>query len=628
VDTARELIDRTVKSIQEGQRGFNGYAKPDRPACVAYYGSRSRAFHGELYKDVSAVWGGNTDYVRFFQIDNPSGDIAVSDMDGEALDGAQLKNSVGEMFRAGNIFSDMSRGLSLFCVFDTTQVNSVSEFESWYNAVTSLEGRLYETVKSMLILILNEDAGYGDNAKLFRRFMYDDYAANGRYPYKSVFVLSNQLKSGLVINTDPTSGEYENYNLYADIILLANTSGANDKNRATLMYSPKAFFTVSYASVQKPVRDIAFVTVSEIFSYFNARCESAARQSVTSAGLMGALGISANRFAAFDELFDRYVSSRLPDSGCIDYLPSAGGLPQNYGALKYKELDALTLGCWSAYYAQSFKSALDGALSSASAVSQFRESVISSICAAVGFPTLAGGITRDDITGILRGLTALYDAQISQLPAYEASIYMLKKDGVIALTDVCCDAAEAARELARKCREDFNALLSEFQWNYSVGDEGSRQNVEKYYSKLVSAEVGVYVDSQGIYKTFERAGNDRAALAECIEKCVLGIVEKNTIYNASFDSELAQRLAAAGINAGQLISSELMQGITDKACLRSTSSLPPPSYQVFMVGKNTATANHLQSISPVTQPREFFDTKRNDSVETLLLYDCENSYLL
>ncbi|MDR2655237.1 MAG: hypothetical protein LBC56_04065 [Oscillospiraceae bacterium] len=623
----RKLIAKAGEFMQEKQGVVTDYGTPCHPSCIVYMGGGAEQ-HGVLQKDIGHVWGGNAEYIRFYQMELSGEDVSLRGADGAALSEEEIHAETDEMFSQTDIFSSMNR-LNLFFILDTSYIENAESFEIWYKSVVAAK-RLFATVsRTALILLLNESINQRSAAKSCRQFLKKYWEENNKHLYDSVFILSSRLSSGASFTPKP--GEVcRDHNLLADIILLANTSGPELQPRVGTLYGGGvAFITAAYSSMQKPTEGIAKLILSRIFEYLEEEKEKLKNTSLGEEELLSALEVSPTKFGIFEDFYKSAIAPALPDGDCLNYLPvqSAAALSKIQG-MSFDELNRETLGSWENFYHENFLQVSKEIFEGGDGQEAFKNRLKKQLFGKVKYPRLMDGIKDKICEDVFKNICRAYQQNSGSAKALRSAGIRLREKAVSALKPAYKSALEEARSGAQEYESCFESVYGEFAKVKSVGKAGVFQALEAYYSKIADNLFRAYI--------FENAGQENRFLyiksgdfAQEILDYIFSLFKEIVEANRSILSQsLYNGLRAANINAGELIENELVSGIRDKIRFSSNFAFPDPAAQIYMFSSNAALVEWLnKSRGNIVASPDYFSSGRQDLIEMILIYRCDANLL-
>jgi len=632
METVKELIRYSTSLLNNNDMSSTGYSRPQYPTCIFYFGRRSQAFHSELIADITRGWGGNVDYVKFYGMDDPDSD-AVSDMrTGSSLDVFAMREQLTEMLSAQMVYADMTH-VALYCILDTTDISDMEVFRKWYRRIDRIReifGGIY--VRSMFMVVLNESLALTENARAIKKTikeLYEDENTGGAnsHLYDSVFIFSNRQKNGAFIKLDPADPDYENYNLFADVILLSNTRDAEYNNRAAQLYgSNKPAMLTAYGYYQKPMSDIILISLNIIFNKIRDFMSSKA---VTADVLSNALGTANGRFAVYDRFFNE-IRELMPGDDFLAFLPGKG-----ISAATFAEVDRATTACLGMFLQQNHVGVVRRELLSRK--EYIKKDTIESLAGTLNDAQLVNGISGDVLNTVFDKASMAY-SNPEGMPVGPAMETIVRKEIANGLRPVIEEALSEAVVMAKDGFNCFRQLSGELEKLYAVGEGAQRKNLVAFYGDKINR---YYNDPERVRSLMNRVlaiGITKEEMLQELYSELKKMFESDPVYRASFFEELTARLGAldSGARAQEFIGQELVNNLGDRIGLFSANTFRERTFEAYMLNtaSNGGVSDNLMysylkaRAIPGEIGRTFFNTCSNDMAESIWFYPCSPDNLI
>ena len=316
LDNVRQSIDdENILSTNVGNR-------PHYPMFVAFYGA-DKELCTSFYNNLNRVWSKQIcERLLLYRYDIENGNLVFSEpCSDEQISNHRIYESIAENAMTRDIFADLSTWL-LYNVIDASHIG-FEDFESSFNSLGKLKYVIDETVRSMVIIILNDtrDPERKEVNYRIRQFLID------RKDYDGIILVSNRSRNGAVYDFTTL------YRIVSGVVLLSANdavSSVDDKfyrERNYKLYS-KTPYSVAYTSLTKPTMEILLCMTERFVSLIN-QVRASSKDDIKLRGVANnevesAVGINNHRFDFFDNYIvsvkKRIVNEKLFNN-VIQYLP-------------------------------------------------------------------------------------------------------------------------------------------------------------------------------------------------------------------------------------------------------------------------------------------------------------------
>ncbi len=633
--TVKELIHASTALLTNNGIGSSNYSKPKYPTCVVYFGKRSQLYHDELIGDVTRGWGGNTDYVKFYVIEDVESKVLKNVLSGEELSDEDVRAQITGLLSSQDVFSDM-RYVSLYCVMDTTDIKDVSEFEKWYMSVQYLEKLIGVPTTSMLMLILNQSLNLAENAKLITKKLGELYASpelgrENTHIYDSVFILSNRLKDGSFKIYDPqmdgnasSTLSYKNFNLLGNVILLSNTRDPDFDSRKHKLYgNDKPAVIASYRYLQKPMKEIVMIALSSILEKLK---EMILTYNIDADILGKALNITSGRSKLHEEIYTS-IKEYLPNNDFINYLP---GKRESVGS--FVDVDRSSYGCLQMFIEQNHLKIVKEKLASNKEY-EYR-TIVSMLSSNLNAAQLVNGI-HADVRKTTYSNAEMGLANTDRMNVFQSIDIQVKQMIADELKVLIDKAISQSIDKATMCMDAFRALCVEFENAYAVGEEGTRRNLKSFYVDKINRYYSDINKVKALLVKLLNIDNGKTEMLQVLNDELVRLFESDAVYKYSYAQELMARLGRAG-NEREIqeqIAKELIEGLENRTCYYTNSTYHGRVMEAYMLNtsdnEDSLTVKYLNARSDeggIT--RTFFNTCSNDAAESMWFYHCTLDNLL
>lgn len=622
METIQELIYNSVGLLRKNNISSANFLKPHYPTCVVYLGKHSSKYHHDLLEDITRGWGGNADYIKFYTIEDVNS-MEIKDMlSGNNLTTVDVKTQITDLLSSQNVFADMTR-IALYCIIDTTDVESAEEFERWYSTISFVENTIGVSTLSMLMVILNESLQLTTPAKNIKNkirdiFQDENICEKNTHLYDSVFIFGNRLKNGSFIKIDPTESAFVNFNLFADVVLLTNTRCVDYNDRRAHLYGcDKPALTAAYGFVQKPMVEIVMVSLTIIM---NKLKELITTQTIDADILTNALEINNGRSAFYERFFSE-IQELLPMNEFMNWLPGKVSPDKTF-----EEFNKSTDGCLSKFLEQNHFEVVNAELLNRSDF--ITTELVSLISNALNAAQLINGISNEvKKTAFDRAEIALGDP--NKLQAQPAIDVKIKKEIAIGLRSESDHALNIAVQRAESCMGQFKQLCAELEKMFAVGEEGTRKNLTNFYGDKINRYFNDTSKLKALIKNILKIENTKKDMLQILEKTLEELFESEPVYKLSFSEELIERLGNADTEkrAQEFIGQELIKNLDDRVSYFSKHVFQTRTFEAYLLNTEGNNNNLLfkylnDRAIPPEVTRTFFDTCNNDMAESIWFYTC------
>lgn len=635
MDNSKALIENELilpacdllknKRIQE-----HNFEKPKYPTCIFYLGENSEKYYSEMQNDLVRGWGDSALYIRHIKIDT-SDNIADSmhDLQGNKISISMLKQQITDMMSNSNVFDDMNF-VNVYCLLETSKMNA-EVFEKWYTFILEAQKHLLVTLRSTLMVIINQSLDQINlsneiRERLLSLYNSNQYSSEKTHIYDAVYLFSNKLKNGQYIKLDTKSKEYIDYNLFADLILLTNTQNSETSRRIEKLYNKKIpAFTAAYSNLSKPIRDIVMITLKKCLNIVKTSIDNSDSNGDISNDLISQILNFNNGTTPFIESFYRtHIEPTLSNFEALQYLPcDTSCLNMSYKAANEKTLDCLELFVKENYFSASQK-IID--VNKSELMKQIKKQIADrmTVSQQKAFQFYTGDI-ENVVKSLLLTETSIDEARGNVTDTIRLKI---KRNVVNKLIPIIVEALNDVKINAQNSKRLFSDLYQKVSLMISGTEDGLRYNLQNYYENIVEL---YYMDHNKISEITKSilSCNTYDEMLEVTKKELEFIFKSDSVYSMSFIDELVSRVGALGdtINIGDLITRELIENLDNKLALYSYNTYNERYFEAYFL--NTL-QNNKNSLFSSLQAREknigmsvtYQNTLSNDMVESIWFYKC------
>lgn len=635
MEDRKTLIDRNLLApacelLKNKRIKDHNFEKPKHPVCVFYLGKGAKGYQKEMNNDLIRGWGDSATQIKHICINNPEDMIgSMTDANDNAMSVEMLRNEVTGMMTRADVFDDMNL-VHIYCFIDTTAMLS-EEFEKWYTFTLELSKVLPVSLRTAFIVILNQSLNYVERseqvrAKLLELYKSDAYSEPNSHAYNAVYLFSNKLKNGVFITLDSESEDYQEYNLFADVILLSNTNNSEVNTRIINLYDRRTpAFTAAYSNLSKPIKDIVMITLKKCLAVVRTHIDDInAREVVSEDIIPRILNITNGSMPFINQFFDDHIRPRIPDFQSLEYLPTESSCLK----LPYEEADVRTQGCLGLFvqrnYFDTAQRIID--LHKSDLMQKIKSYIKSNMTVAQQRSFQFFGGDLDAIVKNVLSYKTDMDAN-KKANVADAIAMMTKKNVINQIAPLVIEALEELRSNSRKSRELFGDLYEDINKMILSGEDGLRQNLKSFYENIVEM----------YYLETTRVDNLSKDILSCssIEEMLVVLMKElnnifgsNSVFTLSFFHELTERVKALGasVNVGEMITKELINNLDSRLALSSYNMYPECYFEAYFLNTNTGNNENLlyealtkrESIKNIT----CHNTLSNDMVESIWFYRC------
>lgn len=609
----------------------HNFEKPKCPTCIFYLGENSEKYYSEMHNDLVRGWGDSALYIRHIKIDTPD-NIADSmyDLQGNKISISMLKQQITDMMSNSNVFDDMNF-VNVYCLLETSKMNA-EVFEKWYSFILEAQKHLLVTLRSTLMVILNQSLDQINlsneiRERLLSLYNSNQYSSEKTHIYDAVYLFSNRLKNGQYIKLDTDSKEYIDYNLFADLILLTNTQNSETSRRIEKLYNKKIpAFTAAYSNLSKPIRDIVMITLKKCLNIVRTSIDNSDSNGDISDDLISQILNFNNGTTPFIENFYRtHIEPTLSSFDALQYLPcETSCLNMSYKAANERTLDCLDIFVKENYFLSSQK-IID--VNKSELMKQIKKQIADrmTVSQQKAFQFYTGDI-ETIVKSLLLTETTIDEARGNVTDTIRLKI---KRNVVNQLIPIIVDALNDVKINAQNSKRLFSDLYQNVNLMISGTEDGLRYNLQSYYENIVELYYMDHNKVAEITKAILSGCNTYEEMLEALKKELESIFKSESVYSMSFIDELVSRVGALGdtINIGDLITRELIDKLDNKLALYSYNTYNERYFEAYFL--NTL-QNNKNSLFSSLQAREknigisvtYQNTLSNDMVESIWFYKC------
>ena len=619
-----DLINQAAASLKNKDIKGRDFSRPHYPACVLYFGKRSARHHAKLSDGLMDGWGGGASRIAYYVVDDATELRFAEAASARDVPVDEVLGSIAGLLSAHEVFDDMSR-VAVYCLIDTAGVGSAEEFEQWYMAIEKIKKLTGAALFSMLIVILDDGIKCAGKALLIKNKLHDIYKSKEPGPenshlYDSVFVIGSRYRNGGMACSGAGSEPCTGYDMLAGVILLANSRESDyNKRRMHLYGSNKPALTAAYGCVEKPVREIALITIRALLKRV---LESIERHPADADSLALALTIKNGRSGIYDKIYSS-IKPRLPrEAEFITLLPGKVA-----AGFSYEDADRASDGCLSAFLDMNHLKIIEEELESS------REDLESSIAGLLS-KNLNAAQLHDGLP--LKAVeTALARAETGLAGDESCNVCLVievkaKKRIAEMMREATKKAIGAAAEGAKACYDAFKLINHEIDMQNTILEEGTKRNLLSTYEPKVQRAFSDRAKLDSLANRMLAIGNDKSMILDILLEATEELFAGDEDYRLSYFDELTKRLGHLSdtMKAQEYVGDELIKNLGDRVSFYTNSILQERIFEAYLLNTGAAAGasenllvRHLEDRpKPPEAQRTFFNTCSNDRAESIWFY--------
>lgn len=583
--------------------------------------------HESVSKALTSGWGGAVTQIPFYVYEHDGFRL----VDGESRTDEQLCDDMTELLRGG-IYSD-TKSISLYCILDTTEVESCAEFEKWYFAIERIKTLLNTPLTTMLLLVVNDELNQQKKSVEIKRKLCEIYQnQNNSHIYEGVFVLGRRLRNGAY--SDANSGS--SGNLLANIMLLSNTADDGKDHKAHLYKSNCPALTVSYSSSVKPNADIAVITlkaiVAKLSEMFNQGIKN---EQANQAMLAKIIELDKGKSDFYERVFVQ-LSEHFPSYECLSCLPRRTQGELDF-EMSFTELNHETYGCLSAFLEKNYFSVIEE-LFSCSLKNEVVSELKKKICEQLTAVELYEGVSDDVRTAVFKKAEVGFSTEGGN--ALDTIKIKWKNKISKELRGVINEVLDELTTHSKACVDGFEQIKKSIALMPAAPETGTGLHLVRFYTDKASRYLNMESSAKILTDVFA-VHNTESDILDVLFSAMESCFESAPVYRFSYIEEMYERLGVNDIHtATNQIIGELIDSLDEK--IRFYSATVFSNNRIFEAYFfNISTPETLERLGenglyerlknrelPLNTSRTFFNTYNNDIIESMWFYECREQDLL
>lgn len=631
IDINEKLIKPACEKLVSKDLHDYNFEKPMYPTCIFYLGKSSELYMKEMNNDLNRGWGDSASQIKHYRISDPENVMeSMTDFNNNKITVDVIRKEVTELMSLHDVFLDMNY-ICVYAILETSNI-SPNDFEKWYLFLYELQKALPISMRTILMVILNQSLAYLDSSEKIRESLlkiYDNPEIGGfkEHIYDSVFLFSNRLRNGGYINLNYDSKDYEDYNLFADLILLTDTNSSSTSERIAKLYNKTVpAISASYAHLSKPTWEIVMITLKRCLSIIKEALGESKNTNIDRNIIAKVLNISNGSMPVIDEFYNTNIHPKI-NSGllAIDYLPTK----KECTLLNYNVADNETQGCLSAFVQINFLDASKKLINSnkTQLVNQIKNHIIKKLTLSQqrSFHYYTGNI-EEEVYSLLSLRSPL---DLSRINTIDAIKLITKKKTIEYFAPLVVTALKEIKESSGLSIKLFETIYLSVNKMTAGSNDGLFQRIHEFYEDIVNL---YYADKSRIESITKRIVSNCQSQDDIFNELnteLNSIFSAYPIFGMSFVDELAERMKSKGdsFNVGNLIASELLQDIDKKLALHSYNVYPDHYYEAYFLNtsidnENSPVAVLAERANAINIPISFHNTLNNERIETIWFYQC------
>lgn len=632
VQIKNDLIERAGELlVSKGIQDLN-VGKPKYPTCVFYLGDKSASYMSEMNNDLTRGWGDAGTHVKHYKVCDANNMMeSISNCEGISISLESLRHDVTELMMMQDVFADMNF-ISIYVIIETSNM-SAEIFEKWYHFVEEIQSALRISLRTALIVIVNQSLDHIESSEKIREKLLDIYnsketGGEKTHLYDTVFLFGNRLRNGSFINLNSSSKEYEDYNLFADLILLTNTNTTENAQQLDKLYNRNTpALSAAYSHLSKPVWDITMITLKRCLNKIKASLDTKNLANLDNKNIIEQiLKLSNGSMPVIDEFYKTNIQPKVDKAiQALEFLPSQ----RRCLSMTYDLADDETQGCLSAFVQKNCVEITKSIIESnrPELITQIKASILASMTLQQqkSFFYYTANIGEE-----VENLFAINSkSDYSRVKVSDAVKNKTRKATIALFSPLVITALEEIREVSGASIDLFGKVY-ECVGKMNIGSNSAlSDNIHEFYEDIVDL---YYLDRariENITKNIISKCRSNKDLFETLYKELSSVFSSNPIFSMSFVDELTERLKSKGdnLNIEALIAKELLQGTDNKLALHSYSVYPNHYFEAYFL--NTDKKGNTPLVTILTKRGEELNipvlcqnTLSNERIETIWFYRC------
>lgn len=610
----RELLNyfrEYVLDTEGSSAGLLGTAKATYPMLVVSLGKQTGESSGPaLKRQLLNMWPAYKECLLFLEAEKEGGHPQFSLMEsGQALTDREVQEKVSALFEENIYFQNYNR-LLVFYLLDTCADAEETDLSGYLDLIRSC-GQVFSFPwqNNVLFLTVNERIGNEKQAARIRNEFAELYfrTEKAKEIVPCTYLVSNKNTTG---STMPKKDSYFE-RIFTDIILLCN--GPDSYVSGNMLYG--ALRTVGYTTQEKPVDDIAKVSVSGLLKKIsdlkdNRGPDDSLFLKQREEDILHRLGIRKDGSFFLLEPYLASASRYFPTREEIDAFPRRTCEDLDLFSLSVSEAEEETFGAWGCYISSIVSRVEQEIVSGLRQEESFRDIYLKHLQAEFTRGELIWmSKNPEEIRRILeREYHTAGGGNVIDSLKEELAARIFENAGI---RDLILDTIVKAGQQADEFMHMWKDMVNTESIIIRQGD------IVPFYDQKVQQ----YIDRNGerIAKEFQSI-SDMEELKEFLFGEIRSLIKSDPVFRAPFEKELIER-------ANQKDPAQALKSIADhlwgnsvKVWLASNgASLDDPVQMSLLMQDGTDLYRQLHETLP-DEKYYYYDTDRNDSADALNIY--------
>ena len=628
MENVNELIEKSTDLLRSRRFEHVEFMNPYYPVWILYVGSESQKHHQSIYENLSNSWGvGARDILFLSSRKSAKGELefGTTQQDGKEiiLSIEDIQGKLWELLSSEITFINTA-SIALYLIFDTSDVQTVDAFEEAYLTINEIKKTFDTPFLSMLLILLNDKFNHQKQATSYKHHLYhlfetEAYGGKNQHLYDSVVVLGRRLYSGRPAPVDEDT-------LYANIILLSNTQTDPhlilEQRKRKLYRSTRPAITASYEYSEKPMRDIAIITLQCIICKILTNLNHS--DVVTEENLTELLQFQTGKSRYYEKRCDELLE-KLPNDELLNLLPGNPNFAESFEKANEATYDALQAFIQKNHYVIIENEMMNN---KDKQINLLKEMIYQQI-----FATSLQETTSGDAKNILKNVLdqAMNFPSQTELNAKDVIKLKMRKKIAKKIGDEVEIAFEDVVKQAMKCIQAFIEIQQEVSGVSLAKSSGNHLKLMDFYGEMADR----FIANNDIMKRVFVISNSKTDILAVLYEILKTCFTKDPIYNSTYTEEIHARLGGIDVaTATTDIVRELTQNLEHKIRFFSSSIFSLRTLEAYFINKDATDKNmiydRLKAVDVISDDiyRTFYQTINGEKVESIWFYECSKENLL
>lgn len=624
----RELIRDCTRLLTVKQHKDSGSNRALYPVILVFFGEETQQYKTAVQDTLEDNWN-NAKFLKYLGVTKKADGFFCRDLTSgaESRDTESfLEQAVVEMLATDEyVFENKNR-----IKFEFILRGEDEEAESYYHFMLDMnQSHSYSVLKTLYLMMDESEKEKKLRTRRLLAYMTASRAENASR-LGTVYLLSNYLKNGSMLMN---SRLLLNYRLVADIILLGGNRGEDgQKARVQSVYQNDCLKTAAYALVEKPIRNIAIVSLLALMEKLAKQGEQTygqlpGREFVLGEDLKKRMGIQPGRIDCLEEIYQQEISRNLPRAEEISFLAYLSEKDEKETRrekqVSWNVMDARTGGNWTLYYEENYRKPLEKKLKDPEFREKCRSQILKEWKEKITYQDALYGLEDGEVLRAVQELSVISPARVGE--TVEETMHFkaaaeLKKLFYEEMKPLVAELIGWFARTAAHLKNNYDGLVAEIRQE-DIDDRAQKKNIQKYYGTVVDAFLKK--DGDRCMKEVFQLEYSQNQLAKAVEDLFQRLITENPVYGYSFEKELEERMDDASEQERLfMVTNELEQNIEGYGRLHwnqfTYTNQTRGTY--YLVNRNADYARKLNDSSP---DYSLFHLNRADCIEKIAIYDLD-----